>query len=616
MSAMKDLVAGECGTSNPLVRATQHFTRDQAFRDQGLRRTAVRHGEQNLVDEFLMEQQSRMPAIPQTFRMDALLREAQKIDRQIVPNGAHRNMAMAERWSNEFSQAEVAHSSSQHVIRPLDVAWAQEFHHKDSVMTGESLTNEFLVERSEAALEQTWEQEIKESATGEDTELMKAAADMVRTASKDPKLASTNFMKYVSNLATDPNATSQLWTNEFLQTNQKPEGGLDWVEEYQKLNPNHERWADEFGAKTEQTEITPENQEFWDNLQEQWAESMKPTEQDWLDDYAAESKIYEFSNENPFKDLPDPYNEGLKRLRLGDLPNAVLLFEAAVQANADHVQAWQYLGTTQAQNEQEQAAIRALNRCLALEPQNLTALMALAVSETNESMQSEACGTLQRWIAAHPKYKDLLNIVPKSHPGASAEPGYWGGISNSEKFLHTKDLYVEAARLAPTDPDPDVQCGLGVLFNLASDYDKAVDCFRAAIAVRPDDALLWNKLGATLANGQKSEQAVQAYRRALELNPGFIRSRYNLGISCINLGAQREAVAHFLTALVAQRSGRGPQGEVGQMSDNIWSTLRMTLSMLKDDESLELVKRRELEQLARKYGVDTTVDVIKVTAEE
>ena len=35
MSAMKDIVAGECGTSNPLVHATQHVTKNQGYKQQG-----------------------------------------------------------------------------------------------------------------------------------------------------------------------------------------------------------------------------------------------------------------------------------------------------------------------------------------------------------------------------------------------------------------------------------------------------------------------------------------------------------------------------------------------------------------------------------------------------
>jgi cytochrome c-type biogenesis protein CcmH/NrfG len=61
--------------------------------------------------------------------------------------------------------------------------------------------------------------------------------------------------------------------------------------------------------------------------------------------------------------------------------------------------------------------------------------------------------------------------------------------------------------------DADVLVALGVLYNLSSDYPLAVDAFAKAATLRPQDPSIWNKLGATQANSERSAEAVGAYQK-------------------------------------------------------------------------------------------------------
>ncbi|KAJ7188062.1 hypothetical protein C8R46DRAFT_1053535 [Mycena filopes] len=261
----------------------------------------------------------------------------------------------------------------------------------------------------------------------------------------------------------------------------------------------------------------------------------------------------------------------------GSLSEAALLLEAAIQKGElgeGGYESWILLGETRNMDEREDAGMRALTEGVKLAEAAGApgvGMLSLAISYTNESMDRASHAMLLRWIRsrfpAHP--------IPAETVAAVATHSTWD--------THSKltEVFIDLARTQHSrgEMDPDVQIALGILFYTNSEYDRAKDCFESALSVRPTDFVLWNRLGSSLSNGSHPEEALGAYREALQLRPTYTRAIYNVGVACLNIGAYKEAAEHFLGALSMQETSGA-----GETSDQLWFTLRRAfLTMERQD---------------------------------
>jgi len=328
---------------------------------------------------------------------------------------------------------------------------------------------------------------------------------------------------------------------------------------------------------------------------------------------------YSFAPVNPFlgQEVPGGLLAlGTELFARGELSQAVLALEAAVQRSPDDSIGWQTLGQAHADSDEDNRAIGCLRRAVSSDPHNLEALLALGVSYTNELDQSRALHHLQHWLESHPDFASLgLSVEPaaKANPfrlqqQAPRQHGHRMGTTGHTIALHrmctacaphvhrmctaytlqVTDNFARAVAHAPANAD--LHAVLGVLYNLSRDYPAAVGAFEAALQLRPTDYSLWNKLGATQANSMECAKALPCYVNALELKPQYVRALSNLGISYSNMMSYDAAGSCYLKAL-----------SLNPEAKHIWSYLGMTLTSMGRPDLVDKVVGQNVEAFRRDF---------------
>ena len=83
------------------------------------------------------------------------------------------------------------------------------------------------------------------------------------------------------------------------------------------------------------------------------------------------------------------------------------------------------------------------------------------------------------------------------------------------------------------------------------DYDAALTSYRLALRDQPDDHRVLQNMAIAFTKTARPEEAIRAYRRALELEPGLSGAHYGLAFLLLKRGEMEEAATHF-DAFLAQ----------------------------------------------------------------
>lgn len=191
----------------------------------------------------------------------------------------------------------------------------------------------------------------------------------------------------------------------------------------------------------------------------------------------------------------------------GRLAEAQARYAAILDRDPEHPEASHFQGLLYHQTSRTQLALPLIERSLALRPQSKPFL-------TNAGLIYQAVG---EWKKAEAAYRTLTRLTPRDD-----QVWYALGLALMEqgRVDEAEQAYRSAANLAGANPEHWKNLGI-TLLKLArpGDVEEAARCFRKVVAAAPDDSEGHNNLGIALGLLNRRDEALEAARTAIRLDP-------------------------------------------------------------------------------------------------
>ncbi len=123
------------------------------------------------------------------------------------------------------------------------------------------------------------------------------------------------------------------------------------------------------------------------------------------------------------------------------------------------------------------------------------------------------------------------------------------GLAYSKLGRHQDAIEAFKQAIIIKPDDSDVQYTLGNAYGKLGRYQDAIEAFKQAIRIKPDYSDVYYNLGLTYGKLGCYQEATEAFKQAIRLKPDYSDVYYNLGLTYGKLGLQQDAIEFFKQAI-------------------------------------------------------------------
>ena len=224
-------------------------------------------------------------------------------------------------------------------------------------------------------------------------------------------------------------------------------------------------------------------------------------------------------------------------LERGQLNEAIANYREALEIKPDVAEVQSNLGNALLREGNVDEAIVHLQKALQIDPAYAEAYNHMGSALMKKGQAGEAIAHYQKAVQLNTSYADAYNNL---------------GVA----FLRSGQVdqaiadYKKAVAINPESAE--MQYNLGNALAHQGNWADAIACYQAAVSTERDSvkaAKIRNNLAAALEKLGKSDEALEQFRQAVQINGNYPEAHCNLGRMLAQHGRRDEAVAHLREAL-------------------------------------------------------------------